>query len=67
MKAWMPWTNMLSKETEHIKMVDGRIYCPFEAMVKGIDDPILAYQAIVKKMNSLGSVYVRSTSVRKEG
>ena len=40
-------------ETEHIKMVDGRIYCPFEAMVQGIDDPEQAYHAIVKKMESL--------------
>jgi hypothetical protein len=41
------------EETEHIKMVDGRIYCPFEAMVQGIDDPIQAYHSIVEKMNSL--------------
>ena len=41
------------EETEHIKMVDGRIYCPFEAMVQGIDDPEQAYHAIVEKMESL--------------
>ncbi len=40
------------KEIEHIKTVDGRIYCPFEAMVQGIDDPSVAYYAIVDKMNS---------------
>lgn len=40
------------EETEHIKTVDGRIYCPFEAMVQGIDDPAQAYHAIVDKMNS---------------
>ncbi|MCX6648848.1 MAG: DUF1893 domain-containing protein [Candidatus Bathyarchaeota archaeon] len=41
------------EETEHIKTVDGRIYCPFEAMVQGIDDPTHAYHAIVEKMNRL--------------
>ena len=41
------------EETEHIKMVDGRIYCPFEAMVQGIDDPTRAYHAIVEKMDRL--------------
>jgi len=41
------------EETEHIKTVDGRIYCPFEAMVQGIDDPTRAYHAIVEKMDSL--------------
>lgn len=40
-------------ETEHIKMVDGRIYCPFEAMVQGIDDPTKAYHAVVEKMADL--------------
>ncbi len=40
------------KEIDHIKTVDGRIYCPFEAMVQGIDNPVQAYQAIVDKMNS---------------
>jgi hypothetical protein len=33
--------------------VDGRIYCPFEAMVQDINDPVQAYRAIVEKMNSL--------------
>ena len=41
------------EETEHIKMVDGRIYCPFEAMVQGIEDPERAYHAIIEKMKSL--------------
>ncbi len=41
------------KEIDHIKTIDGRIYCPFEAMVQGIDDPVQAYHAIVEKMNSL--------------
>jgi hypothetical protein len=41
------------EQTEHIKMVDGRIFCPFEAMVQGIDDPDEAYVAIVEKMSSL--------------
>lgn len=40
------------EEIDHIKTVDGRIYCPFEAMVQGIDDPVQAYRAIVEKMNS---------------
>ena len=43
----------IGEETEHIKMVDGRIYCPFEAMVQGIDDPEKAYHAILEKMESL--------------
>jgi hypothetical protein len=43
-------------ETEHIKMVDGRIYCPFEAMVQGIDDPLKAYTAIVEKMDALRKI-----------
>jgi hypothetical protein len=42
-----------AEETEHIKMQDGRIYCPFEAMVQGLTDPEEAYQAIVEKMRSL--------------
>jgi hypothetical protein len=41
------------EETAHIKTVDGRIYCPFEAMVQGINDPTHAYHAIVEKMESL--------------
>ena len=40
-------------ETEHIKTVEGRIYCPFESMVQGISDPTQAYLAILDKMNSL--------------
>jgi hypothetical protein len=43
---------LYDEETEHIKTVEGRIYCPFEAMVQGIDDPKHAYRAIVEKMNS---------------
>jgi len=41
------------EEVEHIKMVDGRIYCPFEAMVQDINDPKQAYDAIVEKMKGL--------------
>jgi len=44
---------LFEEETEHIKMMDGRIYCPFEAMVQGIDDPEQAYYAIIEKMESL--------------
>jgi hypothetical protein len=39
-------------EIDHIKTVEGRIFCPFEAMVQGIDNPVQAYRAIVEKMNS---------------
>ena len=42
-------------ETDHIKMEDGRIYCPFERMVQDISDPEKAYQAIVEKMKNLSS------------
>jgi len=42
-----------AEETPHIKMLDGRIYCPFEAMVQGISDPAEAYRAIVEKMAAL--------------
>ena len=42
-----------AEEVEHIKMQDGRIYCPFEAMVQGLTDPQEAYQVIVEKMRSL--------------
>lgn len=42
-------------ETDHIKMKDGRIYCPFERMVQGISDPEEAYHAIVEKMKDLSS------------
>jgi len=40
------------KLIDHIKTVDGRIYCPFEAMVQSINDPVHAYRVIVEKMNS---------------
>lgn len=40
------------EEVPHIKMENGVIYCPFERMVQGIEDPIEAYEAIVEKMNS---------------
>ena len=42
-----------AEEVAHIKMRDGRIYCPFEAMVQGLTDPEEAYRAIVEKMRSL--------------
>ena len=42
-----------AEEVEHIKMQDGRVYCPFEAMVQGLTDPEEAYQVIVEKMRSL--------------
>ena len=42
-----------AEEAEHIKMQDGRIYCPFEAMVQGLTDPEEAYKVIVEKMRSL--------------
>ena len=41
------------KEIDHIKTVDGRIYCPFESMVQGINDPVVAFHAVVEKMKSL--------------
>ena len=40
------------EEVPHIKMENGVIYCPFERMVQGIDDPDEAYRAIVDKMKS---------------
>ena len=40
----------LDIEVPAIKEKDGRIYCPFEAMVQGISDPEEAYPAIVAKM-----------------
>jgi hypothetical protein len=40
------------EEVPHIKMENGVIFCPFERMVQGIDDPIEAYRGIVEKMNS---------------
>lgn len=43
------------EEVPHIKLENGVIYCPFERMVQGIDDPVEAYHAIVEKMNSFKS------------
>ena len=43
----------LGTEVPAIKERDGRIYCPFEAMVQGISDPEEAYHAIVLKMRSM--------------
>ena len=40
-------------EVPAIKEKDGRIYCPFEAMVQGISDPEEAYPAIVTKMRAM--------------
>ena len=40
-------------EVSAIKEKDGRIYCPFEAMVQGISDPEKAYHAIVSKIKSM--------------
>lgn len=40
-------------EVTAIKERDGRIYCPFEAMVQGISDPEEAYPAIVAKLRGL--------------
>lgn len=40
------------EEVLYIKMKNGVIYCPFESMVQGIDDPDEAYAAIVEKMKS---------------
>lgn len=40
-------------EVPAIKERDGRIYCPFEAMVQGISDPEEAYPAIVAKLRGL--------------
>ena len=40
------------EEVPHIKLENGVIYCPFERMVQGIDDPDEAYRAIVEKMKS---------------
>jgi len=37
-------------EVAAIKEKDGRIYCPFEAMVQGIDDPEEAYRAVIAKL-----------------
>jgi GMP synthase PP-ATPase subunit len=43
------------EETEAIKMRDGVIYCPFESMVQGIEDPGEAYRRIRAKLIELGS------------
>ena len=43
------------EEVPHIKMENGVIYCPFERMVQGIEDPDEAYKAIIEKMNSFKS------------
>ena len=40
------------EEVPHIKMENGVIYCPFERMVQGIEDPDEAYKAIIEKMDS---------------
>jgi hypothetical protein len=40
-------------EVAAIKEKDGRIYCPFEAMVQEISDPDEAYSAIVVKMGKM--------------
>jgi len=40
------------EEVAHIKMKNGVIFCPFESMVQGINDPVKAYAAIVEKMES---------------
>jgi hypothetical protein len=40
-------------EVPVIKERDGRIYCPFEAMVQDINDPEEAYTAIVMKMRDM--------------
>ncbi len=41
------------KQTENIKTENGVIYCPFEQMVQGIDEPEQAYHAIKSKMAEL--------------
>lgn len=43
------------EEVSHIKLENGVIYCPFEQMVQGIEDPVEAYMAIVEKMKSFSS------------
>jgi hypothetical protein len=40
------------EEVPHIKMKNGVIFCPFERMVQGIEDPNTAFKAIVEKMES---------------
>jgi len=41
------------EEVPHIKMENGVIYCPFERMVQGIEEPDEAYRAIIEKMDGL--------------
>ena len=41
-----------ASEVSAIKEKDGRIYCPFEAMVQGLNDPEETYLAIVAKIKS---------------
>ncbi len=48
-------TTTYEELVDHIKMKDGSIYCPFERMVQGVNDPDEAYAAIVEKMNSLNA------------
>ncbi len=43
------------EEVPHIKKKNGVIYCPYERMVQGIEDPDEAYKAIIEKMNSFKS------------
>ena len=43
------------EEVPHIKMENGVIYCPFERMVQGMEDPDEAYKAIIEKMNNFKS------------
>lgn len=40
---------------DHVLTEDGRIYCPFESMVQGIDNVDEAYEAIINKMKSMTS------------
>ncbi len=42
-----------AEETDHIKVREGVIYCPFERMVQGISDPEEAYEKIIAKMAEL--------------
>ena len=43
------------EEVPQIKLENGVIYCPFESMVQGIEDPVEAYKAIIDKMRSFKS------------
>jgi hypothetical protein len=42
-----------AETVDAVKQKDGRIYCPFEAMVQDIATPEEAYPAIVAKLKSL--------------